>query len=541
MTELGIRVRLILGALPRGLERLVRTAVGDGPAWEWLPHAVPILTALAAAVAIGALELAAFQTAADYPPLVAVGLGSLGAGIGGWGILLVPRAPTSLGARLVAAAIGALAGGLLGTLLAEPIIRSPLLSAALAGLSGGLLVLGWRLQIAGTARAASRSIGLVPAVIGALVVLAAFPLLQAGAELIITRATVFQFVERQVGFSSTLVALEGYAVLSAFEAEPPIDPELGPDPRPHRWVLMRSDPGDRRMALVRTALLPGGLQDQAVTARVVDDPSATRDAADDLRGRGVDVPGAVMERMLVVPPPASGLNPDDAVRLASLEELDEVADGTLVQVELRFLGEAVATCALAGECDARRLGAGSGTWEQLATGAVGERPVIVRTPYPPTLAPVVVYGRQTADEGAVSRFTALPWIRDMTGWARLLRGAIVEHDPDLPVNRLWLGPILFGTTAVLLWLGRRVRYPVFVPQAVAGVDGPAGGEVRALATGRIAPPGRSPVDLDGTPVTLRADDDGITITSVPLGALEVRVPRGLGALSGVEPGELRSL
>jgi len=68
------------------------------------------------------------------------------------------------------------------------------------------------------------------------------------------------------------------------------------------------------------------------------------------------------------------------------------------------------------------------------------------------------------------------------------------------------------------------------------------GPIEAVASGYVAPPGRSPIDLDEAPVTL-AVSDGETILSLLHSepAVQVTVPRALGALSGMEAGELRYL
>ena len=66
---------------------------------------------------------------------------------------------------------------------------------------------------------------------------------------------------------------------------------------------------------------------------------------------------------------------------------------------------------------------------------------MVQLAYPPNVVPMHVFGRQTSDDGAVGRFLDGPQVRQLLGWAQVLRGAIIEQDPDLPVDRLWLGPI----------------------------------------------------------------------------------------------------
>mgnify|MGYP003418956173 CR=1 FL=1 len=57
-----------------------------------------------------------------------------------------------------------------------------------------------------------------------------------------------------------------------------------------------------------------------------------------------------------------------------------------------------------------------------------------------------------------------------------------------------------------------------------------------------APPGRSPIDLDQAPVTLTLSGDETLLTLVDREPpLQVTIPRALGALSGMEAGELRYL
>ena len=67
----------------------------------------------------------------------------------------------------------------------------------------------------------------MPALIWILLLLAAIPAIQAGAEIIITRASVPAFVERQIGFSSSLVEIRGLATAPPYTAEAPLDPETG--------------------------------------------------------------------------------------------------------------------------------------------------------------------------------------------------------------------------------------------------------------------------------------------------------------------------
>ncbi|MGH2454942.1 MAG: hypothetical protein ACRDHD_01600, partial [Candidatus Limnocylindria bacterium] len=248
-------------------------------------------------------------------------------------------------------------------------------------------------------------------------------------------------------------------------------------------------------------------------------------------------PAGLGTRLLVELPPAA--EPVEVREVRSVADLETVAAGSVVRVELAFAGEGVATCAATADCRARRLGQGIGAWDQLASDRASGQMLVVRTPYPPTVAPVHVFGRQTSDPGAVARFLALPWIDGGLAWAQVLRGAIVEHDPSLPVDRLWVGPALFGLLAGLLWLGRGMGYPIYVRTAPT-VPTPAatGGRVEARAWGRIAPRGRSALELDDTPIQLWPGPDGPAIRLTGAG-MEVTVPQALGALSDMEAGELR--
>jgi hypothetical protein len=68
----------------------------------------------------------------------------------------------------------------------------------------------------------------------------------------------------------------------------------------------------------------------------------------------------------------------------------------------------------------------------------------------------------------------------------------------------------------------------------------AGRDVHARATGRLAPPDRSPVELDGAEVLVRPGASGPTIeVPKPGGAIVVPVPRELGTWSALHVGELR--
>jgi hypothetical protein len=548
--ELSVRLRTLLGALPVALTRLGRTAVGSSGGWQWLPPAVPWLAAAATALAVGLLSLTLVETGRDYPALITVA-GALVGGIVLFGVTSALRGGAGLLLRGLAALVGAVIGGAIASLLSAAIAEAPLTFAVVAGVLVGAVVLGWRLQIARSAHEAVKSIGFVPGVIWILLLLAAIPAIQAGAEIIITRATVPTFVERQVGFSSSLVDIHGLAMLPPYLAEAPFDEEGGPAPGTFRWFPLRAELSDPRTALVRGQLDAAALERREIVARVRDDLD-TAAALDALRARGVEVPANVSGPPLQALVDQAAANASGVQSIGSTDELSGMAPGSLVRLTLDFPGDAVAACALVHGCDARRLAAGIGPWLHLAHDPTSGAPIVVQLPYPPTVAPMHVYGRQTSDDGAVSRFLDGPQARQLLGWARVLRGAIIDQDPDLPIDRLWLGPILFVLVAVLLALGLWAGYPVFRATPVAAgrwttpgpqaAGGTAGGPIRAVVSGYVAPPGRSPIDLDEAPATLARAGEETVMTLVEMEPpVRVTIPRALGALSGMEAGEMRYL
>ena len=545
MGELSVRLRTLVGALPAAISRLGRTAAGPSGGWQWLPPAVPWLVAAATALAVGLLGFSLAETGRDYRTLITVA-GALVGGIVLFGMASALRGGAGLLARGLAALIGAVIGGVIGFLLSDAIAAAPLAFAVVAGVLAGSVVLLWRLQIARSAHEAARSIRFGPALIWVLLLLAALPAIQAGAEIIITRASVPAFVERSVGFSSSLVDIEGLAMLPPYPAEAPLDEETGtPAAGAFHWFPLRAELSDPRIALVRSELDGAALQRREVVARVTPDIDSGQ-VIGLLAARGIEVPDAVDAPALQAPSDQAAANAGNVRAIGSVDELDGLPAGTAVRITLDFPGDAVAACMQAGDCDARRLADGLGPWLHLAHDPASGAPVVVQLPYPPTVAPMHVYGRQTSDDGAVGRFLDGPQVRQLLGWARVLRGAIIEQDLDLPVDRLWLGPILFVGVAVLLALGLWSGYPVFRATPLASgrwtADVVVAGPIEAVASGYVAPPGRSPIDLDEAPVTL-AVSDGETILSLldieP--PVQVTVPRALGALSGMEAGELRYL
>ena len=547
MGELGVRLRTLLGSLPVGLERLGLAAVGSPAGLAWLPPAIPWLLAAGAALGTGAIALSLADTARDYPALTTVGGALLGGGTL-LGLAAVPRRSRGLSLALRAAilGIGAAAGGVVGTLLSSAIVDAPVASAVVAGLAVGLVVLVWRLQIARSAQAAATTIGFVPAVAWSLVIMALVPAVQAGSEVIIARATVSAFVERQIGFSSSLVEISGLALLAPLRAEPPFDPELGPAPGSFHWFVMRDELSDRGMGLIRSTLDPLALQRREIVARVRDDIDTVAALAA-MEARGIGIPESVPSIALQALSPEQASSAADVRSIGSVEDLQGSAPGTLVRLTLDFTGDAVADCVPADSCQARRLGRGIGPWLHLARDPATEHPMLVQLAYPPSVAPLHIFGRQGSDPGAVARLLDGPQVRLMLGWAQVLRGALIDHDPELPVDRLWIGPILFVGFAGLLLVGRRVGYPIFRTTSLGPPRWDPKGKVEtapihAVATGRLSSPGRSPLDLEAAPARLWRGDGETRLTVVDAGGegeVEVIIPRALGALSGIEAGELR--
>jgi hypothetical protein len=544
MRELADRIAPLLAVLPVALERVVRAAIGPASAWRWLAPALPVLLAVAVGVGVGALAFVTVDAAFDFPALVAVGAGALGAVVG-FGLLGLVRRSAGLPLQLAAAIVGAAVGAVLGNVFSGQIIDAPLVSALGAGILVGLLVLGRRLRIERAAEAAAENLELVPAVIWLLLLLAVLPLLQAGAELNIARATVGEFVDRDVG-TQPLVEIDGLALLAPFEAEPPVDPERGPDPRRYRWFPIRGAPTDRRIALVRSSIDPAILRRQTIVARVIDDPGAVRGAAEALTARGAQIVAPLSDRLLT-PLDAEGVEAANDVRsLSNLAELADVAAGSIVRLTLVFPGDGVASCVVGDDCEARRLAGGIGPWDHLASDPRGAGSVVVRATYPPTLAPLHVVGRQMADPGAVDRYLSRPWIRSLLGWAQVRRGGIIQHDLSLPVDRLWLGPVIFLGLAWALGYGRRLGYPVFRGQGMRGWSWGGANlgsrDIRATASGRLAPPDRSPLQLEDAEMLIRPAAAGPSIeVRAPDGPIVAPVPRELSTWSALEVGELRSV
>jgi hypothetical protein len=232
----------------------------------------------------------------------------------------------------------------------------------------------------------------------------------------------------------------------------------------------------------------------------------------------------------------------DSIRdLSSLGDASAAAVGEVVRVRVR-IDDGIASCVPRGDCAARRLAAGIGSWDNVGSDPSGDARAVVRTTYPPSVARFRGVGQMTRDRDLIARFLAQPGARSVLGWGRKLRTALVDHDPSLPVDHLWLGPILFVAAGVLLLIGQWIGYPLFRATGAAGPAPPTTGAavLRCRASGRITPPNASPHEIDERPTTLRADSTAGTQVGVelPVGRLEVTIPRLLDGLGSIEAGDL---
>lgn len=379
----------------------------------------------------------------------------------------------------------------------------------------------------------------LPVIPGFLLLLAALtviPVSQALVELIVRPVTVGELVDRRVGLSTQLVAVDGFALLVPLDADRP--PEAS-DPRlVYHWYAVRDSLAELRLILVRSIVAPEALRNRSVLARVVDDPVAVDRTTAGLLARGGSEVGSDMARVLLIEEEPRNV---PVKELGSLAELDETSVDQLVRVTLRF-DDGIATCVGRDDCRARSLADGIGSWDNLASDADG-RSVVVRTVYPPSVAPFHGVGHHAQDRETIGRLLALPVVQGLLGWGHVLQAAHVEHDLGLPIDHLWLGPIVFVSFAGVLLIGIRLPYPRFRPRARAGRPSVSRGQAGPLtcrATGRITPLNASPFEVQDMPAKLRAEPlDGTTLSLEIDGRWrEFLIPRDLGGLGTTEPGDL---
>jgi hypothetical protein len=182
----------------------------------------------------------------------------------------------------------------------------------------------------------------------------------------------------------------------------------------------------------------------------------------------------------------------------------------------------VALCeATESKCNASALARGDGGFVQIADDVSGREPLLVRTPYPATDAPYRAVGPQRRDSGELANLLQSVIAQRLIGWGDVLPFAFVDQDPALPVDRVWIVPLLFVIAGILLFVGLRIGYPVFVVEAsgaaalatgprpasprpgAPSTSGVARVGVPALVSGRLARPRGGPLDVVSAPGELR--------------------------------------
>jgi hypothetical protein len=379
----------------------------------------------------------------------------------------------------------------------------------------------------------------IPVLFGLLTALTIIPVGQALLELIIHPVTVADVVDR-TAYSNTLVALDGFALLVPFQAEP--SGAVAATGSTYHWYVLSGELGSRRLLLMRSSLDVDALRTRTLFARLVDDPAAVNGAVGALTTRGASLPAG--------PPVARLLDevgqPIGPVRtIGSLGEIASLASGEVIRVQLR-VERGIASCVPPGTCSARRLAAGVGSWDNLALDPGGGGWAILRTSYPPSQAPFSGVGRQEPGSDVVDRFLGSAAASSLLGWAFVLETAFVDHDPNLPINHLWLGPILFAALTALLLLGLRVGYPRFVVSGAAASAGPAMADPPVLScrvSGRITPPDRSPFEVTDQTATISAAPGGGSQLELRQDGAQrlVTIPQARDGLSLIELGVMREL
>lgn len=384
-----------------------------------------------------------------------------------------------------------------------------------------------------------RWLPVVPLLFVLLTVLTLVPIGQAMLELIVHPVTVAEVVDRQA-YSNTLVALDGFALLVPFPAEPPDGGAT--TGATYRWYVLSGELGSPRLLLMRSSLSLDALRTRTLFARLIDDPAAVQGAVAALAAQGASLPAEAPAPRLLdeVGQPTGSFR-----TITSLGEVASLAAGEVVRVQLR-VERGVASCVPSGTCSARHLAAGVGTWDNVAVDPGGGGWAILRTSYPPSQAPFGGVGRQEPGSDAVDRFLGSAAAGSLLGWAFVLEAAFVDHDPNLPIDHLWLGPILFAVLAALVVLGLRLGYPRFVvgggaPMRSPGVVNPP--VIDCRVSGRITPPDSSPFEVSGQDATISAARGGGGQLELRQGGARrlVIIPRAPGGLTLIELGVMQEV
>ncbi|MEO8511159.1 MAG: hypothetical protein ABI534_07950 [Chloroflexota bacterium] len=382
----------------------------------------------------------------------------------------------------------------------------------------------------------------VPVVIGILLLLAIVPLVFAGLELIIHRSSAKELVDRVTGPSITLVELSGVAQL------PPVPGPPREDGTPMRYYFVRDSAARRDVVVVRSDVTPQELTTRDVTGVIVEDPDRLAFDATALAARGASVDAGSLGGRYLREDPGAG----DATEI-TVSEIGAHEPGTIVRVRLRFGSVAVPGCGSSADepCEIAALAGGRAHFDHLAFDAGSGAPLVVRNAYPAALVPMRVFGTQVTDRDPLDALFAAPPGSILGAWGRELRTAWIDRDPDLPLDRPWVAPLLLLAFALVLLAGRRVGYPIFrltdadaVPDAVAAVDPAAGiptGALDVVASGRLSQAGGGPIDVDRVPGRLSAAPGRTTVElqlDGPDGPIRSVITRALREVSAIERGDL---
>ncbi len=370
----------------------------------------------------------------------------------------------------------------------------------------------------------------VPVALG-LLLLAAIPFFMAGFSLVTTRTIPSEVIDRQVG-GLTMLEVVGQAYDTGLPA--------GTDTqgRALRWLAVRDDPTQRGMFMIRTPAPTDALRTRNVTARVTVDPSLIASIDGALTERGsTSMPSALAGRYLVEEPGAA-----DARDLSDPDKLPETPQGTVVRVRLQLDGVGIATCTIEVSCDARSVAGGSATWIQLATVAGTNVRLFVATAYPPTAIPVDLVGTQVLDQPAVRELAARPAAEALLGWGRVFDIALLDHDPELPIDRSWLAIGLLVVSGLALLLARRRAYPAFLHESrPAGWSARATTGAVARASGRITLPSGQPLLVHHAAAQVEPAAGGrpaAVVIDLPQGSQRLEVPQAATGARGMEAGRL---
>jgi hypothetical protein len=279
------------------------------------------------------------------------------------------------------------------------------------------------------------------------------PLLWAGSEKEIIPVTSVEMVDRNVPTTVTYVSMPGLAMVVSL-------PAPGSRSGPPYGLLVRDRAAANAITIVTSEVSPHQLDARYVVGRVTTRSTAAAAVAA-LEARGDSTTGLDGSTWLIEVTPAED---EPITEVASVAGLAGLADGTLVRIPLRFVGESMPTCTLAPEgCPARSLAAGNAVFVHLAQGIPDPDPILVQTAYPSSVVPGRWTGPQVRNGPDLQAFTATVPVRTLAGWGRTLILASIVDQPSVVRDRLWLGPALFGLLAGILWLGSRIGYPFFRP------------------------------------------------------------------------------